>query len=40
MKQGTQNGMKLANVNLDQMQVFETVNNVGTMINAYVNVKT
>ena len=31
--------MKLANVNLDQMQVFVIVNNVGMMINADANAK-
>ena len=39
MKRGIQNGMKLVNVNVDQMQVFVTINNVGMMINAGVNAK-
>ena len=39
MKQDTQNGMKLASVNVDQMVVFVIINNVGMMINAGVNVK-
>ena len=39
MKQDIQNGMKLVNVSVDQMQVFVIINNVGTMINADVNVK-
>ena len=39
MKQDTQNGMKRANVNVDQMYAFVIINNVGMMINARVNVK-
>ena len=39
MKQDTQDGMKLVNTNLDQMQVFVIINNVGMKINADVNVK-
>ena len=39
MKRGIQNGMKLVNVNVDQMQVFVTISNVGTKINADVNAK-
>ena len=39
MKQGTQNGIKRVSVNVDQMQVFIILNNVGTMINAEVNAK-
>ena len=31
--------MKLANVNVDQMQVFVALSNIGMMINADVNVK-
>ena len=34
MKQDTQNGMKPVNVNMDQMQVFVTINNAAVMINA------
>ena len=37
MKQDIWNGMKLVNINLDQMQVFVMINNVGIMINADVN---
>ena len=39
MKQGTQNVMKLVNANVDQMQMIETINNVGMKINTEVNVK-
>ena len=39
MKQATKNGMKFVNINLDQMQVFVMINNVGIMINADVNEK-
>ena len=39
MKQDTQNGMKRVSVNIDQMQVFAIINNVGMTINADVNVK-
>ena len=36
IKQGTQNDMKLVNVNIDLMQVFVTINKGGAMINADV----
>ena len=36
MKQGIQNGMKLVNVNVDQTQVFVTINNAGMKINVGV----
>ena len=39
MKQDTLNGMKLVNDNVDQMQVFVVINNVGIMINVDVNAK-
>ena len=39
MKQDTQNGKKHVNENVDQMQVFVIINNVGMKINADVNVK-
>ena len=39
MKQEIQNGMKFANVNVDQMQVFVMIGNVRIMINANVNAK-
>ena len=39
MKQDKYLGMKFVNVNVDQMQVFVIINNVGIMINANVNVK-
>ena len=39
MKQDIQDNIKLVNVNVDQMQVFVIVNNVGIKINADVNVK-
>ena len=39
MKQDTQNGMKHVSVNVDQMQAFVIINNVGMMINAGVNAK-
>ena len=39
MKQDIQNGIKLVNVNVAQMQVFIMRNNVGIMINANVSVK-
>ena len=39
MKQATQNSMKPASVNVDQMQAFVMINNVGIMINAGVNAK-
>ena len=39
MKQSTWNGMKLENVNVDQMQVFVIINNVGIIINGDESVK-
>ena len=39
MKQDTQNGMKHESVNVDSMQAFVIINNVGIIINAGVNVK-
>ena len=39
MKQDTQNGMKLVNVSVDQMQAFVIINNPGMMIHASVNVR-
>ena len=39
MKQGTLNGMKHVSVNVDQMPVFVTINNVEMMINVDANVK-
>ena len=39
MKQDIQNGMKLVNVNVDQMQMFVIVNNAGMKINVDVNAK-
>ena len=39
MKQDTQNDMKRVSVNVDQMQPFVIINNVGIMINAGVNAK-
>ena len=39
MKQGIQNGIKRVNVNVDQMQVFVTINSAGMKINAGVNAK-
>ena len=39
MKQDTKNDIKRVNVNVDQMQVFVIVNNIGTMINVDVNAK-
>ena len=39
MKQGIQNDTKLVNVNVDQMQVFVTINNAGMKINVGVNAK-
>ena len=39
MKQDTQNGMKQPSVNVDQMQAFIIINNVGMMIKADVNAK-
>ena len=39
MKLDLQNGMKRVSVNVDQMQLFVIINNVGIMINVDVNVK-
>ena len=39
MKQDMQNGMKLVSVNVDQMQVFVTINKGGIIVNADVNAK-
>ena len=39
MKQDTQNGMKRVSVNVDQMEAFVIINNIGMMINAGVNAK-
>ena len=39
MKRGIENSMKRVNVNVDQMQVFVTIKNVGMKINVDVNVK-
>ena len=39
MIQDTKNDMKLVNVNVNQMQVFVIINNVGIILNADVNVK-
>ena len=39
MKRGTQNGTKRVNVNVDQIQMFVTINNVGMKINSDVNAK-
>ena len=39
MKQIIQNGIKCVSVNVDQMQLFVIINNVGMKINADVNVK-
>ena len=39
MKQDIYNGMKRTSVNVDQMQLFVTINNIGIKINADVNVK-
>ena len=38
MKQDTYNGMKLASVNVDQIQLFVTINEYGININADMNV--
>ena len=40
MKQDTYNGMKLVSVNVDWMQVFVIIDNVGMMRNAGVNEET
>ena len=39
MKRDIQNDMQHVNVNVDQVQVFLTINNVGAKINADVNAK-
>ena len=39
VKQDIQDGIKLVNVNVDQMQVLVIINIIGIMINADVNVK-
>ena len=39
MKQDIYNDMKLVNVNVDWMQLFVIINNVGTKINVDVNAK-
>ena len=39
MKLDLYNGMKNVSVNVDQMQLFVIINNVGIMINVDVNVK-
>ena len=39
MKQDVQNGMEHVGVNVDQMQAFVIINNVGMMINPAVNAK-
>ena len=39
MKQDMQNGMKRVSTNVDQMQAFVIINNVGMMINTGVNAK-
>ena len=39
MKQDIYNGMKRVSVNVDQMQLFVIINNVGTKINVDKNVK-
>ena len=39
MKQDIQNDIKLVNLNIDYMQVFIVINNVGIKINADVNTK-
>ena len=39
MKHDTQNGMKRLSVNVDQMQAFVIINNIGMMIDADVNGK-
>ena len=38
MKEDIKNGIKLVHIDVDQMQVFGIINNVGIMINADVNV--
>ena len=39
MKQNTQNDMKRISVNVDQVQAFAIINNVGMMINSGKNAK-
>ena len=39
MKQDTQNDIKLVSVNVDYMQAFVIINNVGMMINAHANAR-
>ena len=39
MKQDSQNRMKRVSANLDQMQAFVIINNVGMMINVDANIK-
>ena len=39
MKQGIQDGMRHVHIDVDQMQVFVIINNVGIIIDADVNVK-
>ena len=39
MKQDLQNGMKHVSVNIDYMQLFVIINNVGIKINADANAK-
>ena len=39
MEQDIQNGMRRVHIDVDQMQVFVIINNVGIMIDADVNVK-
>ena len=39
MKQDSQNGMKRVSVNVDQMQFFVIINNIGIKIKVDVNVK-
>ena len=39
MKQNTQNDMKRISVNVDQVQAFVIINNVGMMINSGKNAK-
>ena len=39
MKEDTENGMKRVSVNVDLMQTFSIINNVGMVINSGVNSK-
>ena len=39
MRQGTYNDIKRVSANVDQMQLFIIINNVGIMINVDANVK-